>query len=256
MNKNLMKWLVVPAMLALLGQGCSRSTPPATTGTGSGGSPTAGTTGGSGRCMNAYYPLEAGSSIKYKMVSGGENVPFTIAVLEHTASTIVLEYTFVVDGREVKIKNEMVCEGGTIRGKGHFDFASAFLPFDVRYEVISMTGEIMPADIRVGSEWTMESQVKLITSDTGPVGRMMNGRVSRTSVKNKVVGEENVTVPAGTFRALKIDQTVETSSEVAGRPFDVTVTNLAWYAKDVGLVKSQSTSAGSDFTMVAEVVND
>jgi hypothetical protein len=256
MNKNFLKWLAVPAMLALLGQGCARSTPPATTGTAPGsGSPTAGTTSGSGRCVNAYYPLEAGSSIEYKMVSGGQTLPFTIAVLEHDNEGIVLEYTFIVEGRTSKIKHEMVCDGGTIRGKGHFDFAAAFLPFEVRYDVLSMDGEIMPADIRVGSEWDMNSQVKLVTTDTGPVGRVMNGTISTTRLHNKVVAEENVTVPAGTYRALKIEQTVRSSTSVMGRAMDTTVTNVAWYARDVGLLKSQNTAAGSDFVMEAQVVN-
>ncbi|MCC6563504.1 MucBP domain-containing protein [Candidatus Uhrbacteria bacterium] len=257
MNKNFLKWLALPAMLALLGQGCGRPAPaPGTTGSGAGGAGTVagGTRGGSNDCFNAYYPLNAGSSITYKSVSGDQVVPFTISVLEHDADSIVLEYTFTVEGREAKITNELACENGTIRGKGHFDFAQAFLGIDIRYEVLRMEGEIMPADVRVGSEWTMENEVKMITSDTSPIGRLMNGRVATTKIVSKVVGEESVTVPAGTFRALKIEQTVTSGGEISGRPYSTTAENFAWYVKDVGLVKSQSTATGGAFTMEAQTI--
>lgn len=258
MNKTFMKWLALPVMVALLGAGCGGSSSTGTdAGTGSTGSPVAGgggTKSGSGNCFNAYYPLTAGSSISYNSVSGGESVPFTIAVKEHTNSKIVLEYTFTIEGRELKIDNELVCENGTIRGKGHFDMAQAFLGIDLRYEVLEMEGEIMPADVRVGSEWTLTNRVKMITSDTSPIGQMMNGRIASAKIVSKVVGEENVTVPAGTFRALKIEQEVTSSGEIAGRPYSTTSDNVAWYAKDVGLVKSQSSAAGGSFVMEAQTI--
>ncbi len=257
MNKNLLKWLALPAMLALLGQGCGRPAPaPGTTGTGAGGSGTVagGTTGGSGTCFNAYYPLNAGSSITYNSTTGDQNVPFTVSVLEHDSEHIVLEYAFTVEGRTAKINNELVCENGTIRGKGHFDFAQAFLGIDIHYEVLQMDGEIMPADVRVGSEWTLTNRVKMVTDDTSPIGTLMNGRIASTKIVSKVVAEESVTVPAGTFRALKIEQKVTSSGEISGRPYSTTADNFAWYVKDVGLVKSQSTASGSAFVMEAQTI--
>lgn len=252
MNNPLMKWLALPIMVSLLGAGCG-STPSPTGSSGAPGSPVA--SSGSGRCMNLYYPLEAGSKIVYKMRTGDQNIPFTISVLEHDADTIKLEYAFVVQGREAKITNEMVCENGTIKGKGHFDFASAFLGIDLRYEVLEMTGEIMPATLRVGTAWTMTNKVKaIVTGAPGPIGQMMNGRISSSKIESKVVGEESVTVPAGTFRALKIEQKVTSSGDIGGRAYSNTATNYAWYVKDVGMVKSQSGEGASGFVMEAQTI--
>ena len=51
----------------------------------------------------------------------------------------------------------------------------------------------------------------------------------------RVVGPEKVTVPAGTFDAIRVDYTAETLSETRGKL--PTVRGSLWIAKDIGLVK-------------------
>lgn len=238
-------------MVALLGAGCGGAAPSSP----SGAAPTP-SRPVAGRCLNTYYPLNAGSSIQYRSVNGGTEIPFKISVIEHDADGIKLEYDMTVRGRNAKITNELECVGGTIKGKGYFDFASAFLGFDVSYEVLEMSGEILPADMRVGKEWVNTSKVKMTTEDTGPVGRMMNGRVSTTKITNKVTAEESVTVPAGTFTALKVEQKIEMQFEMSGRPFNTTTNSTAWYVKDVGLIKTVSGTGANAFLLEAQVIED
>ncbi|QQR61067.1 hypothetical protein IPH19_01210 [Candidatus Uhrbacteria bacterium] len=250
--KQLQRLFAATSMIALLGAGCGAapSSPTGTSPTPTPSRPVA------GRCLNAYYPLDAGSSIAYRSVNGGTEVPFKISVIEHDANGIKLEYDMTVRGRNAKITNELECVGGVVKGKGYFDFASAFLGFDVSYEVLEMSGEILPADMRVGKEWVNTSKVKITTTDTGPIGSMMNGRISSTKITNKVTAEESVTVPAGTFTALKVEQTIQVESTIAGRPFNTTSNSTAWYVKDVGLVKSVSGTGANAFLLEAETIED
>jgi len=248
--QKLQRLAALVSILALTGAGCFDR--PA------GSPPTLPSLGrSSSRCLNAYYPLNAGSSISYRSVYGtGMEVPFKISVVEHDADNIKLEYDMTVQGSNAKITQELECIDGMIKGKGHFDMASAFLGIDLRYEVLELSGEILPADMRVGKEWTNVNKVKINTTDTGPIGSMLNGKVTTTKIMNKVVAEESVTVPAGTFTALKVEQTIEIQSEIAGRPFNTTSMSTAWYVKDVGLVKTQSGAGEGGFLLEAAVIQN
>jgi hypothetical protein len=79
---------------------------------------------------------------------------------------------------------------------------------------------------RAGETWTWEREK--------PGG----GTAVRTTYTAR--GEEDVEVPAGKFRAIRIDSQLEIKSRV--------LTSSHWYAPGVGLVKMVSTSGGVDRT--------
>jgi hypothetical protein len=230
--------LACVSLLALLGAGCGRSAShvPEQTATPSPASTSVAAIPSLADCLNLYYPLRAGSAITYRMKAVGLEAPVTIRVLEHTTETVKLEYSFAVQDRVATITNELACENGTIKGKGYFDFAQAFSGLDLTYDTISMEGEILPNDLTVGREWNLATEVEMHTSNP-QMKAILDGRRQKTLVTSKVIGEEDVTVPAGTFRALKIEQMISLESSVAGVPSETV--GHAWYVKDVGLVKSE-----------------
>ncbi|MCE9586265.1 hypothetical protein K8R04_03025 [Candidatus Uhrbacteria bacterium] len=249
---HLHRLLAATSVIALLGAGCFGSPSP------SGSTPASpGTTASRGSaCESAYYPLKEGSSILYTSYTGGTEVPFKIAVLEHDGANIKLQYDITVQGRVAHINQELVCENGAIRGKGYFDFMQAFTGLDISYDVLEMSGEIFPSNFRVGSEWNTKTKVKINTADTGTIGRMMNGMIASTSIASKVVAEESVTVPAGTFTAMKVEQTVTMDQTIGGRPVHNVTQNTAWYVKDVGLVKTSSGTGANAFRMEAKTIEN
>lgn len=257
---TLFRVLAVFSLITLVGAGCGASAPRQEASSDSP-SPTTqvGSTepaprGDDSACFNLYYPLKAGSAITYRMTSADMDVPVTIRVTERTESTVKLEYTFTVRGQEAKVTNELVCESGTIKGKGFFDFAQAFTGLDISYDTISMDGEILPHDLAVGREWDLTTEVEIHTNNER-MRAMLDGRRQKTVIASKVVGEERVTVPAGTYDALKIEQVITIDTSVMG--VSATTTANAWYAKDVGLVKSENRSGSSVFSMEAtEVVQE
>jgi hypothetical protein len=64
----------------------------------------------------------------------------------------------------------------------------------------------------------------------------------------RVEEEEDLEVPAGKFKAVKVHLKIESGSRHAAE-------GTEWYAKNVGIVKSEITirAAGEDFTMVSEL---
>ncbi|MCV4872717.1 hypothetical protein OFB47_33500, partial [Escherichia coli] len=73
---------------------------------------------------------------------------------------------------------------------------------------------------------------------------MSGGKLTNSmETSNKVVGLEPVPVPAGTFKAVKVESTsiMKMSMNVGGKARDLpanTVQSTSWYADGVGLVKS------------------
>lgn len=255
MNK-LHRFIAAASMVALLGAGCgSTSTPgsPVSGGSGSAGGGLFGGSGGTGACADFYAP--AGTSISYLTRSGAGETPYTIKVVEHDSSHVKMQHDITVRGRVSQINNEFECDAnGRVRGRGYFDLASSMLGIDFNYEVLEMTGDIFPADLAVGTEWNSHTKVKMNTSDSTTIGRLMNGAVVTTDITNKVVAEESVTVPAGTFMAFKIQQTVKLQQTLGGRPVNTETVSTSWFVKNVGAVKMQSGTGASAFSMEAQSV--
>ncbi len=199
-------------------------------------------------CFNPYYPLRSGSSITYRMKTGATEVPVTTRVLERTPNTAKLEYSFAIRDRVATMTNELVCEDGSMKGKGYFDFAQAFSGLDVTYDTISMDGDILPNDLDVGREWTLSTEVEMHTTNT-QMKAILDGRRQKTTVKSRVLKEEDVTVPAGTFHALAIEQKMTLEGMMNGTPIETT--SYVWFAKDIGLIKSEHHAGKTTSTLEA-----
>jgi hypothetical protein len=87
----------------------------------------------------------------------------------------------------------------------------------------SNEGITLPGDIQQGDDWSQTIGVKVSAGD-----QTMDFIIDTTYT---ALGYETVTVPAGTFNALKIEQ----SADMGGS--EPTIQTL-WYVQDVGLVKS------------------
>lgn len=242
--------LSVIAIAALLGAGCSPSAGPSA-GTGSSGGLFGGSSGSG--CNNPYYPFTPNTSIVYGMT--GVTSDFTMATLPPTAGgDHKLEYTFDVRGTVNKITQEFTCDGGTIRAKGHLDFASAFAQ-GIKFETKSVSGEFLPADLSTGKTWVTTYQ-SVIRTDNPQLKSMLDGKEQNMTISSEVLGEESVTVPAGTYTAKKIKQTIQTSSPAFPGGGNITITQTIWLVRDIGLVKSEVTSQGGTPTkMEAKVIN-
>ena len=181
-------------------------------------------------CNNRYYPVVNGASWTYQNTVQGET-PFTeidsISINEDGTFTITVTVT----------ESETVLNYGSCENEGVAIFDSSYFSGDYTdnsngssHTTFSTEGVTIPNDIQVGDEWS-----QTLSTDPGSAGGDPNSSLA-IEVTYKALGYETVTVPAGTFQALKIEQSnsLPTESFFAALPHRFT-----WYAEGVGIVKSE-----------------
>ena len=194
----------------------------------------------SGLCANPLYPVKQGASWTYQSTGGlSGDFSFTDTVTEVREDGFTL--TSQVDSTNVT--QEWTCTpeglaslsfgngaaGGLSTSGVHMDLSTS-----------NLQGVILPPSVNAGDEWTysldydgtMEYQ-ETIAETQGTARFAFNA-----------VGEESVTVPAGTFNAMKIhvDLVLEMQATFSGftAPLVFTIPTDIWYAPDVGWVKASS----------------
>jgi hypothetical protein len=154
-----------------------------------------------------YFPLRAGDSWTYR---NSESGGYSLKVLsDEPQQGGTVRYV-------VELRSEVIIQNVFSKAAGWVLLHSESYP---EHEGLKATHEppkqYLPSPPVVGQKWEW----------TGKDPTQMERHE-----KNRVVGFENITVPAGKFRALKV------TSEIAGGAIPMTKTS--WYAPDVGLVKS------------------
>jgi hypothetical protein len=215
-------------------------------------------------CGNPYFPLRPGDEIEYKNTGVGEESYYTLKVLESEQDGVVkIRYEFG-DERGVTVDQDLFCDDGRIRTNTYVNLSSGQGGVEMTSDTEGVEGDLMPKDIKVGSVWT--TKYTMATKFQGadvPAG--FGGMKMTIKSENKVLSEEKITIPAGTYTALKVE--VTSSIDVAMPEMKVpgysgseikfpvssasSMTFYEWWAKGVGLVKVTSTGAGGKWETVA-----
>lgn len=242
--------LTLVTCLALLGAGCGRASTPGTPSTD--GSRSSSGSGLSG-CRHEYYPIANGYSMSYSSRAGTYESSYTIRVtsVDGNKATLVYDFESVAERSPgASLNQEIICEGGRLISKGNVDFGSALTGQSIEFETVSASGDLLPPNLGVGSEWTQHFETRGTLNMPG-IPESMREITSETTMTRKAVGEESVTVPAGTYTALKVIATHAIISSVGGRePTETTFDLTEYWVKNVGLVKT----VGNDMTMEATSV--
>jgi hypothetical protein len=111
----------------------------------------------------------------------------------------------------------------------------------VTVKLTSNSGITLPANIKPGDTWQQSADFEASSPDLNINGRFVFDYTA--------VGYEPVTVPFGSFDALRVDATIRVEVS-AFHVLAGTYTTSTWLAQDVGIIKSQGTShvTGVDFT--------
>jgi len=183
-------------------------------------------------CNNPYYPISDGATWVYD-IDGSSQAVHTMSVEEEGSFKIAIvgvDSAAVLEGRcsEAGI---LLLESG-MEGSYFTDSGSSSTSSDYQ------EGVTLPNNLQVGDEW---SQTTGLTAEAGDLSQ--NARV----ISNyRVVGVESVTVPAGTFDALKIEQ----RSTMIFNGQELLTEATLWYALGVGNVRTENGLTGGDrFTL-------
>jgi hypothetical protein len=256
-NRNLRLHLPLAAGLVLAGLAACAPAPAASGGSAGGAaSPAAATApaatvpsapagGGlvSGACANPLYPVALNASWSYHG-SGGSlgDYEYTETVTAVSADGFVQSAAFSGLTREVNWKcTDLGLELLSPGASGSVGTSS----MNAVYTSVDSTGVTLPTHVAAGDEWTQT--LKMHGENSVGSGTPIP---SDTTVASsfKAVGEESVTVPAGTFQAMRIDVTsafdIVTSVEGMSVPVHFTITGSVWYAPGVGMIKTTSVIEG------------
>lgn len=202
----------------------------------------------SGLCTNEYYPVVEGGTWSYLGTSSAtEDYSFTntISSVRDNGFTVTVEFD------EVTLVQEWACTpdgilaldaGGGAAGTVRTDDINLVM------ETQNASGITYPKEILPGDTWnhTVDYTGTMdMAGDTIEVS-------GNTEYNYTAIGVETISVSAGTFEAMKIDQiiTVNINMVISGSevPVTFTSTSTSWFAKDVGWIKSDSASDIGGFT--------
>ncbi len=109
------------------------------------------------------------------------------------------------------------------------------------FETTQVVGVTLPSDVKPGDSWSQTFNITGI--QTLPDGKVADSQGTATS-NYTAIGLEMVTVPAGSFEALRVEvdfgMEVEITMEGISVPFSMTSSGPMWYAEGVGWVRSES----------------
>lgn len=192
-----------------------------------------------GRCAHPYWPLDPGATWIYH--SPVSSFIQRVDALANDQAVLSTQY----EGRDIGFG--LVCSqaglGGDYLGDVRRITELGALTFSPSEDPFLPGAEIME---RIGQPWSQEFNVSGTVQARQGAG-LLEGRVRQGQARAVYTpyGLETVTTPFGPRQALRIEQKLELNLEIGfdlgGRPVPVTeqvsLTNVYWFAKDIGLVK-------------------
>lgn len=194
-------------------------------------------------CMdNAYYPLVQGASWTYQ----SEGMTYTQSVFEVSADSVMLRVQFA---DQDPIDMTYQCDENGILVSSFMDG----LVEGMEFEILSQEGTSYPNHISVGDEWDEE----IVMASTMTMEGMAMTTRTTVATHTRAVALESVTVPAGTFNALKLEGesditnvTVMMGMEI---PVSMSSTSQTWLVEGIGMVLSVD-EAGSRVELVSYTI--
>ncbi len=204
-----------------------------------------------GACDNPYYPIIAGATWTYSL-TGPVTDTFTRSIIAVSSDGFTDQDVF---GTGVTRSGLWKCEAGSLIGldPGGNSGATANVQTDnlnASFQTTSMEGVSFPAVIDAGTAWSQSFTIEGTQSINGQDIASKN----QTTNSCTVGGNESISVPAGTFSAVRVDcQTSMTITIVmngAEIPTSINLTSTTWHAEGVGMVKTASTLSDGSVTTI------
>ena len=185
----------------------------------------------------AYYPFEEQTTLTYshydkkgKLESKNIN---TVTVVEDIDGGLEAQIiSKILDKSEEAVSEhtfKVICDGNGIK----MDLSNLMSPKTTEafsnFEV-TMSGDplLLPNDLKEGME--LPDASNLIEADTGPI----NLKMTMNATNRKVEAKETIETEAGSFETYRISYNMSIKTIIKSE-FKI----VEWYAKDIGLVKSE-----------------
>jgi hypothetical protein len=209
----------------------------------------------SSSCDNLYYPVKPGATWVYRSTTTGAAAGTTTStetLSDITDTSFTRNYT---NGKGTTAIHWTCSPSGLTAG----DFNSGdtpSAPSTFHFQILQVSGTtVPPADQwKVGSAWQTAYQVTMQVAPTSGSSVPAMGGKGTITVAYKILSQDNVSVPAGSYPAWKVSYnlTENLAMTMNGKPLPVkpiTVPGTTWFAQNVGLVKSQVTTPSGGETL-------
>jgi len=188
-------------------------------------------------CENAFYPVNQERIWTYQtLMVGTETTEFTIATTDMTEDTLTSTMTFP----DFSTTAHWTCSEEGLTSSEFTQFNLAMLPgYDI--ENISMDGVTLPDEDlwEIGYTWESSYEIAVNLSIQG----LSLDTVVNATFDSEITRIEEVTVPAGTYpEAYRVDMTGTIKLNIMNTAMDVPLEASTWYVRNIGMVKSVSTS--------------
>jgi hypothetical protein len=199
-------------------------------------------------CPNPYFPLEEGLKLTYR---AGRSSELSLATSGVKTTPEGLTGTLAVDMKGKAGTTEVTCGPEGVRtGVGGLE-GTLLSASGMDVEVVSAEGPVVPAPATMvpGGTWKNSLSVKLRPPESAKLPGGLRPVLASTFDKEAtVLGEEEVTVAAGTFKALKVRNITTARAgrmDAVGRSLE----SFIWFAPGVGIVKV-ATGDNTDLELV------
>lgn len=210
---------------------------------------------GEGLCANAYYPVRQGATWTYKSAGGsaGEySFTDTITSVREDGFTLSTQFGNLARAQEWSCQPEGLV---ALQFGGAPAAMLSAQNMELNLEVTNVSGITFPSQINAGDQWQHSLDLQGSMTVLG-----QEGTATGTAQNNfTAVGNESVTVPSGTFDAMKIqvDTTLNMNISYQGLSVPVVFSGsyTYWFVQGVGWVKASGTGevAGTAFSETIEL---
>jgi len=204
-----------------------------------------------GLCANPYYPVLEGSTWNYMSTSTlADNYSFTdtITSIRNDGFTLTTTYDNLTRTQEWACTPEGLV---AVQLGGGLNSPST----NLEVETQKASGVTYPVEINAGDTW----QHSLDFTGTMDIAGNSGAATGTTQSDFTAIGVESVTVPAGTFNAMKVQVVTTINIDVSFQgstiPVNFSSTTTSWYTEGTGWVKSVSEGdfAGQSYTETIEL---
>lgn len=210
----------------------------------------------SGLCQNDLFPVKPGATWTYLSTGGpGGDFAYTNSITEVRENGFILSAAFA----DLTRTQEWSCEPGGLKALqlgGDSIAGISTQTMTAEFTTIAAEGLSLPREITPGMQWQFNLGLE---GSVAMPGEQQTQSTGAYSVAMQALGRESVTVPAGTFEAVKIQATttVQLNADFQGVPVPITanVSSILWFAPGVGFIKSIENSdfSGSPYTATTEL---
>lgn len=210
-----------------------------------------------GSCQNSYYPVGENIERRYSIKYTDGKIPtqeYTETYSDFKDNTFVGKSVF----KDVSSTITWRCVPEGLVATQYNNFIDMNSAGTSKIETLKSEGVSFPSDSKWKEGETWFTKYQVVQALNAPNGQKSGESSGNINQDMEVIGEEEITTPAGKFQTYKVrnktllDMTIKVQGVTA--PAKVNFETIAWFAKDVGMVKSQTNFEGKS-TAVIELLS-